>query len=120
MLQVGFSHSEIPKTFQTEYLMKKNNLRSKLNEKKQEQSWFIFKWRVFSLQLTSSNINHDLTNRHTAKLPTFVRTAAPRTGTTLQIFSPETTDGEDALEVAEIKAYFSLDSAVCIEKPLLR
>lgn len=48
------------------------------------------------------------------------KTAALRTSIILQTFSPETTKGEDALEVAEIKAYFSLDSAVCIRKPLKR
>lgn len=74
----------------------------------------------FLLQLTSSNINHDFTNRHRAKLPTLLRTAALRTSTTLQVFSPESTNGEDALEVAKIKAYFSLDSAVCSKKLLIR
>lgn len=35
-------------------------------------------------------------------------------------FHLKSTNGEDALEVAKIKAFFSLDSAVCIRKPLLR
>lgn len=70
--------------------------------------------------LPSSNIKYDFTNRHTAKLPPFLKTAELRTSITLQIFSPETTNGENALQVTEIKAYFSLDSSVCIGKPLIR
>lgn len=99
--------------------MKKSNPRSKPNEKKQKQSWFIFIYIPLS-HLHSSNTKWNFTNRHTANLPPFLKTAELRTGIILQIFSPEIANGENALQVAEIKAYFSLDSAVCIGKLLIR
>lgn len=61
-----------------------------------------------------------MTSQIGTHIATLLKAAALRTGITLQNFSPETADGEDALEVAEIKAYFSSDSAVCIRKPLIR
>lgn len=71
-----------------------------------------------SLFITLNQLKHKpwLQKQAHSKIPNLCKDRSTENWKYSTNISPETTNGEDALEVAEIKAYFSLDSAVCIKK----